>query len=361
MTDRTPFVARLAARLLIFSVGWFGLGWPVAQAELADVLDRPSLQTPRAATRTLLAVARADQRLVVVGERGIVLFSDDDGATWKQASVPVSVTLTNLHFIGREKGWAVGHSGVVLHTSDGGKNWIKQLDGITAAQIMLDAARQRGGPELAEAEALVADGPDKPFLDVWFRDASHGFVVGAYGLAFATDDGGKTWQPWSSRLPNPMGKHLYRICWRGDELWIAGEQGALFRSLDGGGSFVEVESPYEGTFFGAVAGDAGEIVAYGLRGNIFQSPDGLTWSKVANQAEASVSDGLRLADGTLILVDEAGRTLHSADGGRTFRPLPELQPWPVTGVAQAPDGHLILIGVRGVTRAAPVASTRANP
>ncbi len=27
------------------------------------------------------------------------------------------------------KGWAVGHDGVVLHTSDGGESWRMQLDG----------------------------------------------------------------------------------------------------------------------------------------------------------------------------------------------------------------------------------------
>jgi hypothetical protein len=37
-----------------------------------------------------------------------------------------------------------------------------------------------------EAEGLVQDGPDKPFLGLHFADAKRGWVVGAYGLALAT-------------------------------------------------------------------------------------------------------------------------------------------------------------------------------
>jgi len=62
----------------------------------------------------------------------VVILSDDDGATWHQAKVPVSVTLTAVSFGTPAKGWAVGHSGIVLHTEDGGETWVKQLDGIQA-------------------------------------------------------------------------------------------------------------------------------------------------------------------------------------------------------------------------------------
>ncbi len=59
------------------------------------------------------------------GERGIVLLSDDAGVSWRQAKVPVSVSLTAVQFVDAEQGWAVGHLGVVLHTQDGGGNLAK--------------------------------------------------------------------------------------------------------------------------------------------------------------------------------------------------------------------------------------------
>ncbi|MBI5444053.1 MAG: glycosyl hydrolase, partial [Deltaproteobacteria bacterium] len=110
-------------------------------AEVSDLLDRPATVSGRALRSVQLAVARAGKRLVSVGERGTVLLSDDDGRTWRQAKVPVSLTLTCVCFASERSGWAAGHSGVVLRTSDGGETWVKQLDGRQAAQIELAAAK----------------------------------------------------------------------------------------------------------------------------------------------------------------------------------------------------------------------------
>jgi photosystem II stability/assembly factor-like uncharacterized protein len=329
-----------------------------AAPDVRDALDRPALQTPRAAGRALLAVSRAGSRLVSVGERGIILLSDDNGTTWRQAKVPVSVSLTNVRFITDKKGWAVGHSGVVLHSADGGETWLRQLGGAEVAASVLDAVRAKAGQggegvqkELAEAQRLVADGPDKPFLDVYFFDENRGLIVGAYGLAFATQDGGKHWQPWSDRIPNPQGKHLYSIQHSNNGLFIAGEQGALFRSTDGGNSFSNVTTPYAGSYFGAIGGANGELVVFGLRGNAYWSGDaGVSWHKVDSGSPTSLTGGVRLSDGTLLLVDQAGHLLHSRDQGRSFRRLPPSDASPASGVAQAADGAVILSGMRGVRR-----------
>lgn len=323
-----------------------------------DALERPAMESARASNRMLLAVTRAGQRLVSVGERGIILLSDDNGNTWRQAKVPVSVSLTNVRFVTATKGWAVGHSGVVLHSADGGDTWARQLDGAQAAALVLDMAKAKAaqggetaGKQLAEAERLKAEGPDKPFLDVYFSDEKHGLIIGAYGLAFATEDGGQHWQAWSDRIPNPQGKHLYSIHSSGNELFIAGEQGALFRSSDGGKSFAKVNTPYSGSYFGVLAGSKGELVVFGLRGNVYWSGDaGASWQKVDSGSPANLTDGVRLSDGTLLLVDQAGQVLQSSDQGRSFRRLPLADATPASGVAQAADGSLIISGVRGMKR-----------
>ncbi len=43
-----------------------------------------------------------------------------------------------------------------------------------------------------------------------------------------------------------------------------------------------------------------------------------------------------------------GRIVATEDGGRTFRPLALKQPMPLTGLADAGEGRLALIGPRGV-------------
>lgn len=332
-----------------------------ARAE-PDALARPAMISARAATSVILAVTRADKRLVAVGERGIVLLSDDNGNTWRQARTPVSVSLTNAHFPSAKLGWAVGHSGVVLASSDAGETWVKQLDGKEAAKLVLAAAKTRGDAgKLAEAERFMADGPDKPFLDVRFADAKNGMIVGAYGLILGTMDGGKTWQSWLERIDNPKGKHLYSISALDADLLISGEQGALFVSHDGGKSFNEVKTPYAGTYFGIVAGSTGQWLAYGLRGNAYCTNDrGHSWQKLDAKAPNTLTAGIRLADGSIVLTDESGRLLKSRDCGQDLETLAVTNPSPFTGLVEASDGSLVLSGARGMTRQA-VKSQEAKP
>ncbi|MBF7729137.1 WD40/YVTN/BNR-like repeat-containing protein [Pseudomonas sp. N040] len=338
-------------------------------ASVPDLLDLPAQHNARAQTALQLAVAQAGERLVAVGERGAVLLSDDQGRSWRQAgSVPVSVLLTDVDFVSASHGWAVGHSGVILHSSDGGETWQRQLDGRQAAQIILDDARQRlaAGEEGAaaavrSAEFLVSDGPDKPFLGVHFSDALHGYAVGAYGIAVVTADGGNSWQSLVGRIPNPRGKHLYQVQAGHGQLLVAGEQGALFRSTDGGVQFSEVRTPYPGTFFGALSVDDNTLLAYGLRGNAWRSTDGgASWEHIGLPHAVTLTAGLRLQDGSWLLADESGGFLRSSDAGRTFVALQVQAGAGLSGILEAADGALIISGSRGLSRIEPDAVVAGN-
>lgn len=327
-----------------------------------DLLDLPARANARASHSLQLALASAGSRLVAVGVRGAVLLSDDQGRSWRQAtSVPVSVALTDVHFGSATHGWAVGHSGVVLATTDGGEHWLRQLDGNQVAAIVLEDAKARlaegvesAAREVRDAERLVADGPDKPLLGVRFADASRGYVVGAYGLALDTEDGGASWHSLMGRIPNPRGKHLYQVRIEGDEVLIAGEQGALFRSLDGGASFAELHTPYSGTFFGALALDRETLLAFGLRGNVWRSADGgANWTRIELDQAVTLTSGRVLADGSVVLADESGRLLRSTDGGASFAILPVNAGTGLTALTQTPDGALVLAGARGLARIEP--------
>lgn len=328
-----------------------------ASAQL-DLFAEPAQSSPRAARSVMLALGRAGDRLVAVGERGIVLTSDDYGVSWAQAKVPVSVTLTGVSFASARRGWAIGHGGVVLRSDDGGRSWRKQLDGRELAEIELAAARtadnrttRQGQRRLRDAQRLVESGPDKPFLDVFFFDEHIGLVVGAYGLVFSTDDGGETWRSLVGDVPNPMGMHLYAIHPAGDDLYLAGEQGVVFRAEGIGHPFEQVETPYEGSFFGLLSDRRGALLLLGLRGNALRSTnDGDHWSAVDMDVPATLTAGTVLRNGDLVLVNEAGQVLHSAEAGGPYRELHVDQPTAFTDVVEAADGTLVLSGVRGLAR-----------
>jgi photosystem II stability/assembly factor-like uncharacterized protein len=336
------------------------LGGGAVSADSLPALERPSLLSDKAVNAAMLAVTRAGERLVAVGERGIVLLSDDSGRSWRQVVTPVRVSLTAVTFVGEKQGWAAGHLGVILHTEDGGRSWVKQFDGIQAAALVLAAAEQRAAAEpdpekredlLFSARRLVEDGPDKPFLDLCFLDQRTGFVVGAFNLMFRTTDGGVTWTPWQDRVENPMELHFYGIQAAGAMLYIVGERGLLLRSTDGGANFTALTSPYEGSYFGLATDPAGNVVVFGLRGNVYRSGDGgQSWAPVETGIPVSLSAGVRLAGGELVLVSQAGDLLVSDDGGRSFKRRPDGQPMPATDLVQTADGGLVIASLRGMQR-----------
>lgn len=334
----------------------------------------PAVMSPRASSSFLLDVTRAGQRLVAVGERGHILLSDDNGLNWRQSPVPVSLTLTAVHFPSEKKGWAVGHDGVVLHSPDGGESWAVQFDGAEANQLRFNqmgvevaakeaALSQMTEDELEEAEIAFEDlryalddarysleeGTTNPFLDVVFLDDNIGFIVGAYGMIFRTDDGGDTWQFWSGRIRNPDGFHFNAISSSGESLFMAGEAGTLYRSIDKGQSWESLESPYVGSFFGIVSNQHGkEVIALGLRGNVFRSIDGGdSWQQFETSVETPFSGGKLLSDGRLAI---ASCTLLVSAAETQKMSVTKVSPSAYSSVTETADGQLILVGLHGIKR-----------
>jgi photosystem II stability/assembly factor-like uncharacterized protein len=329
------------------------LAGPAAAAPPA-ALTEPALVTPKALGAATLAVARAGDRLVAVGERGTVLWSDDGGVRWQQARVPVQAALTAVRFVDQRTGWAVGHLGVILKTEDGGQTWVRQFDGVQAAAALLAAA---GNDERArrQAERMVEEGPDKPFFDIEVIDTRRAVAVGAYGLAFTTRDGGAHWAPLPAASANPRGLHLYGVRVLGSQWFIAGEQGLLLRSPDDGTSFAALPSPYKGSFFGLLATRSGALVAHGLRGNAWRSADaGASWGKLAVGTATTLQAAVETGAGELVLLGQTGEIFTSRDDGRSFAPpLAPAGPLPAAGLALAPDGAWVIASLRGTRRAAP--------
>lgn len=324
------------------------LGIPLeATAGYRDVLDTGAISSRLAAKSLLNGVTLAGKRLVCAGQRGHIVYSDDQGKSWTQASVPVKCDLLALHFPDATNGWAVGHDGVVLHSSDGGATWAKQFDGRGAAQVMEKYYGSQ--PALtAEIQSYVAQGSDKPFLDVWFENASTGYIVGAFNLIFKTGDGGKSWTPWFDRIENPKRLHLYAIRPVGQELYITGEQGSVFRLDRQKERFQALTAPYKGTFFG-LAGKPGSLVVFGMRGNVFRSPDGgKSWVKVETGVPAGLTGGTVTEDGRIVLVSQAGQVLVSSDNGASFVRAKVEPPVPATAVTALDRNTLVIAGLTGV-------------
>ncbi|MBU0522261.1 MAG: hypothetical protein KKC24_03535 [Gammaproteobacteria bacterium] len=288
-----------------------------------------AVESAKASKSLMLDVVHVGKRLVAVGDRGHILYSDDQGATWTQAKVPTRQLLTSVFFADDQHGWAVGHDAQILASEDGGATWTKQFE---------DLKRE------------------SPLLDVWFQDVNSGFAVGAYGALLTTTDGGKHWEDASDRLDNEDQYHLNGIAAIKDAgLFIVGEQGSMFRSADWGQTWEKLEGPYEGSLFGVIGtAQANTLLAYGLRGNLFRSTDfGTTWEPVELKAtrgalEFGLSGATLLDDGSIVIVGNGGSVIRSNDNGETFSVFNRPDRISVSAVTAAGNGNLILAGQGGV-------------
>ena len=274
----------------------------------------PAEQARLAARTLLISLAAAGGRLVAVGDRGVIVHSDDRGLSWTQAqSVPVQTLLTGVCFFDARRGLAVGHDEAILATADAGGHW-----------------------------RLVHYAPEaqRPLLDVWCGANGAAIAVGAYSTYFASADGGATWSarpfaPTPAEPPPPAaraaasgaaeeaaggGYHLNRIVGGpGARLYIAGEAGHLYRSDDAGTRWRELASPYAGSFFDVLPLGAEALLACGMRGNLYRSDDGGgSWRRLETGTVEMLDGAALLPGGAVAIVGLSGVVLVSRDAGASF-------------------------------------------
>lgn len=293
----------------------------------SDPLTTPAAKWAQPGSQRILALARAGQRLVAVGQRGTILLSDNAGESWRQAGSPVSIDLTGVHFVSDSEGWAVGHDGVLMHSKDGGESWAVSLTADKVVERLKSYYTERAATGDADAQAVLdeveADIERErvpAFFNVHFMDSRRGFIIGTAGLILQTEDGGTSWTPWIERVENPDVAHLYDISSSGDELWLAGELGFAARFDADSGRFVKIDTSYRGTFF-TVTVDGRNVLLGGLRGHLFASANGgESWDQVTSGQRLSVVAATKLSDGTPMVATQNGAILAAPWGSSEAQP-----------------------------------------
>lgn len=318
-------------------------------------LDVPAPATTIGPRSQLTDVSRSGKRMIAVGARGLILRSEDGGASWHQMPAPVSSDLLAVYLVDADYGWAVGHDGVVLHTRDGGAMWTKQFDGNGAASLLrahFKAMAERGEPDgeafLREVDLSYADGPEQALLDVWFKDRNNGFICGSFGTLFATHDGGHTWESWMERVDTRTMLHYNAITSAGGSVFLASERGTVFRLKPDLQRFEPRATGYKGSFFSLAANDQA-LYAFGLKGTAYKSADlGETWARIETGTGAAINAATLTDDGRLVLVTQNGSLLELPAGGDKFESLPVTYRTLYTGVAEAAPGRFAITSISGV-------------
>lgn len=268
----------------------------LAGANNSSLTPVPAALTSIATQSPILAAAWAGTRAVTVGANGVVLLSDDRGKTYRQSkTVPLSSTLTSVSFIDAKSGWAVGHWGAILNTTDGGETWaIQRID--------------------------VAE--DRPLFSVHFFDAQRGLAVGLWSEVLLTEDGGRTWkrQEISQEGVSKSDGNLFSLfAGPKGEIFATSEKGQVLRSRDFGRTWDYLNTGYKGSLWTGVALADGTLLVGGQRGTLMRSGDGgRTWAYVPLGTKSSITS-IAATDKDVQVVGLDGLNARSTDSGRTFQ------------------------------------------
>lgn len=251
-----------------------------------------------------------------VGDSGRVLRTLDGGSTW--ASSPVGTA--SLRAV-TQQGLTVfiaGDGGLVWRSTDNGGSFAStalpggmRLHGVAAPSSSNAVVVGDGGAIFRSTDgggnwAAVTSGTGNNLRAVAFSSASDGWAVGQNGTVLHTTDGGGSWSP----VAVGIGANLRAVAAAGSRVWIVGERGAALRSDNGGSSFsivnlgLDARSDVRGV---ALAG-AAEVWVAGGGGFVRRSDDdGATWTFVRHEMHSPIS-GLALGGARGFAVASSART-----------------------------------------------------
>lgn len=304
----------------------------ILQLVFSPVQAEPATSAPLAVESLLLDVASAATLSVVVGERGHILYCEDNN-NWTQASVETRSLLTAVFMLDDKTGWAVGHNAVIVKTTDGARTW----------QLVHES-----------------DTDEAPLLDIYFSDAENGIAIGAYGLYYVSEDGGDNWhlqdisvengEIFETDLMQPFDLHLNAIAAVNDKrLYMAAERGYVLRSDNGGNDWRVLTTPYHGSYFGLLPLSSDSVLVFGLRGHLYGTTDaGTSWNKIETGTTAMLTDAVVLNEQRIIISGMAGTLLSGSKDYLDFKLVPLTHRHDFSSLMHVRDQLLLVVGETGI-------------
>jgi len=298
--------ASLTAGLFLAGAAWATVEKPTAAVPAATGNAVLIQATPH--DRLFSLVFDAEQGLAV-GENGLLMNSSDGGKNWTRAKAPTDLALIDVATNGKRT-IAVGQMGLVL-VREGTGEWKK-----------------------------VDSGSDARLLQVDINAQGLAFATGAFGTLLKSTDGGETWSnaapKWGDLYESGTGdtavtrdeptNWVVRV---GDDgsVVLGGEYGQLIRSTDGGNDWkivyrhVADDGRTSPTIFSMAIRSDGIGYAVGQSGLLIKTADsGVTWADVEAPTTSNLFGVDSFADGTVVVVGQRVG-LRSRDNGATWQPI----------------------------------------
>jgi photosystem II stability/assembly factor-like uncharacterized protein len=221
--------------------------------------------------------------------------------------------LNDVFFLTPKQGWAVGGDGLILSTSNSGKNWLKRKIG------------------------------DDRRYQILFQDSTRGWIGGENGV-LRTMDGGRNWRRWSPPVKEEVGPYFVTP----QVGWLTGRNGTILKTSDGGKSWARQRSGTVEVLDDMVCFTITSCIIVGRKNTILSTSNGgRTWirrNSTLNKPDMDILHVRLTHDGTAWAVSlgyKYGYVLHSDDRGQT---------WKVAGqrIDGFPNGLFFFNAKRGV-------------
>jgi photosystem II stability/assembly factor-like uncharacterized protein len=177
-----------------------------------------------------------------VGSGGCILHTSNSGASWSKQISGTPNDLWGVTFIDPDTGWAVGRDGIILHTTNGGAAWAPQLSNTDKDLSAVTFVNFRHGWIVGNASTILhttnggavwtlqSSLHSSDLRDVFFSDTATGWAVGSGGTILHTTDSGNTWSVLATNTANQLEGVTFSSTGHG---WVVGKQGTILHTVDG--------------------------------------------------------------------------------------------------------------------------------
>lgn len=238
-----------------------------------------------------------------VGVSGSISQTTDGGATWTAQPSGVTVDLNGVWGTSSTSVWAVGDGGTVLFWD--GTSWTPQTSGVTTNLNAISGFNASNIWAVGASAEIVKwtgtawttqnapNGVNDDLYGVWAANANTVVAVGDRGRTLRTQNSGTAWNDFDSNTPNSI--NLKAVWGTGpNSIWIVGT-GATVRYWNGTTWGAQTSGLQANrTLFGISGANATNVWAAGSNGEIIRF-NGTTWSN-PNSDTTQLLNGIHVID-----------------------------------------------------------------